>query len=137
MFTPTRLLGNNRSGSPLASPSWCTRAVSRRHVNKYCWAAGIDPDRRRQHGIGIHSLCKTPIKDAVRNGAPMHEVGQLAGHSQIRTPERCLERNEEDREVAARQIPIRVPEREAGDNCMRWISQYQSHPPPDTACVLY
>jgi hypothetical protein len=46
-----------------------------RLVKKYCRAAGIDPDRLGQRGIGIHSLRKTAINDAIRNGAAMH-VGQ-------------------------------------------------------------
>ena len=43
-------------------------------VKKYCKAAGIDPDRLGQRGIGIHSLRKTAINDAIRNGAQMHVV---------------------------------------------------------------
>jgi len=31
--------------------------------------------------IGIHSLHKTAINDAIRNGAQMHEVREFAGHS--------------------------------------------------------
>ncbi|MBV8315898.1 MAG: site-specific integrase, partial [Planctomycetaceae bacterium] len=46
-----------------------------RLVKKYCRAAGIDPDRLGGRGIGIHSLRKTAINDAIRNGATMH-VGQ-------------------------------------------------------------
>ena len=44
-------------------------------VKKYCRAAGIDPGRLGGRGIGIHSLRKTAINDAIRNGATMH-VGQ-------------------------------------------------------------
>jgi hypothetical protein len=46
-----------------------------RLVKKYCEAAGIDPSRLGGRGIGIHSLRKTAINDAIRNGASMH-VGQ-------------------------------------------------------------
>jgi Phage integrase family len=46
-----------------------------RLVKKYCRAAGIDPSRLGSRGIGIHSLRKTAINDAIRNGASMH-VGQ-------------------------------------------------------------
>ncbi len=46
-----------------------------RLVKKYCEAAGIDPKRLGSRGIGIHSLRKTAINDAIRNGATMH-VGQ-------------------------------------------------------------
>lgn len=46
-----------------------------RLVKNHCLAAGIDPDRLGARGIGIHSLRKTVINDAIRNGASMH-VGQ-------------------------------------------------------------
>src|SRR5262249_56249979 len=42
-----------------------------RLVKKYCRAAGIDPDRLGGRGIGIHSLRKTAINDAIRTGASM------------------------------------------------------------------
>jgi hypothetical protein len=45
-----------------------------RLVKKDCRAAGIDPDRPGGRGIGIPSLRKTAINDAIRNGATMHEV---------------------------------------------------------------
>ena len=77
-------------------------------VKKYCRAAGIDPDRLGQRGIGIHSLRKTAINDAIRNGAAMHEVREFAGHSDIRTTELYFVRKEEDAEVAARRIQIRL-----------------------------
>src|SRR4051812_32530537 len=79
-----------------------------RLVKKYCRAAGIDPDRLGGRGIGIHSLRKTAINDAIRNGASMHEVREFAGHSDIRTTELYFIRKEEDAEVAARRIQIRV-----------------------------
>jgi integrase len=79
-----------------------------RLVKKYCRAAGIDPDRLGQRGIGIHSLRKTAINDAIRNGAAMHEVREFAGHSDIRTTEIYFVRKEEDGEVAARRIQIRL-----------------------------
>ena len=67
--------------------------VERRHldrktpwrlVKKYCKAAGIEPGRLGGRGIGIHSLRKTAINDAIRNGAQMHEVREFAGHADIR-----------------------------------------------------
>src|SRR3954447_8271304 len=79
-----------------------------RLVKKYCRAAGIDPDRLGGRGIGIHSLRKTAINDAIRNGASMHEVREFAGHSDIRTTEVYFVRKEEDAEVAARRIQIRI-----------------------------
>ena len=78
-----------------------------RLVKKYCHAAGIDPDRLGGRGIGIHSLRKTAINDAIRNGASMHEVREFAGHADIRTTEVYFVRREEDAEVAARRIQIR------------------------------
>jgi site-specific recombinase XerD len=79
-----------------------------RLVKKYCEAAGIDPSRLGSRGIGIHSLRKTAINDAIRNGATMHEVREFAGHADIRTTEVYFIRKEEDAEVAARKIQIRL-----------------------------
>jgi site-specific recombinase XerD len=79
-----------------------------RLVKKYCQAAGIDPERLGGRGIGIHSLRKTAINDAIRNGATMHEVREFAGHADIRTTEVYFVRTEQDAEVAARRIQIRV-----------------------------
>jgi site-specific recombinase XerD len=80
-----------------------------RLVKRYCRAAGIAPDRLGGRGIGIHSLRKTAITDAIRNGAQMHEVREFAGHSDIRTTDLYFARKEEDAEMAARRIHIRVP----------------------------
>jgi site-specific recombinase XerD len=102
------------------SPSGLT--LERRHldrkmpwrlVKKYCRAAGIDPTRLGRRGIGIHSLRKTAINDAIRNGAAMHEVREFAGHSDIRTTELYFNRRSEDAELAARRIHIRVPGRQS------------------------
>jgi integrase/recombinase XerD len=79
-----------------------------RLVKKYCRAAGIDPERLGGRGIGIHSLRKTAINDAIRNGATLHEVREFAGHADIRTTEVYFVRKEEDAEVAARRIHIRL-----------------------------
>jgi len=79
-----------------------------RLVKKYCEAAGIDPKRPGSRAIGIHSLRKTAINDAIRNGAIMHEVREFAGHADIRTTEVYFIRKEEDAEVAARKIQIRL-----------------------------
>ena len=76
-----------------------------RLVKKYCQAAGIDPSRLGGRGIGIHSLRKTAINDAIRNGATMHEVREFAGHADIRTTEVYFIRKEEDAEVAAQAHP--------------------------------
>src|SRR5262249_8307875 len=86
------------------------RALARRHldrktpwrvVKKYCSAAGIVPGRLGGRGIGVHSLRKTAINDAIRNGAGMHEVREFAGHQDIRTTELYFVRKEEDGEMAA------------------------------------
>ncbi len=78
-----------------------------RLVKKYCRAAGIDPDRLGGRGIGIYSLRKTAINDAIRNGASMHEVREFAGHADLRTTAVYFVRREEDAEVAVRRIQIR------------------------------
>ena len=110
-------IGDDKEG-PLFRPMKSDgTGVERRHldrktpwrlVKKYCRAAGIDPDRLGARGIGIHSLRKTAINDAIRNGATMHEVREFAGHADIRTTEVYFVRKEEDAEVAARRIHIRV-----------------------------
>ena len=43
-----------------------------------------------------------------RTGATLHEVRQFAGHAEIRTTEVDFVRKEEDAEVAARRIQIRL-----------------------------
>jgi site-specific recombinase XerD len=97
------------------------RSLVRRHmdrktpwrlVKQYCRAAGIDPDGLGRRGVGVHSLRKTAINDAIRNGAAMHEVREFAGHSDIRTTELYFVRKEEDGEMAARRIQIRVKGRQ-------------------------
>ncbi|MBV8526092.1 MAG: site-specific integrase [Acetobacteraceae bacterium] len=58
-------------------------------------------------------LRKTAINDAIRNGATMHEVREFAGHADIRTTEVYFVRREEDAEVAARRIQIRLTGRKS------------------------
>lgn len=77
-------------------------------VKRYCRIAGIDPDRLTGPGVGVHTLRKTAINDAIRNGATLHEVREFAGHADIRTTELYFERREEDAEVAARKVGIRL-----------------------------
>jgi integrase len=79
-----------------------------RLVKRYCKLAGIEAERLGARGIGIHSIRKTAINDAIRNGASMHEVREFAGHSDIRTTELYFMRKEEDGELAARRIQIRA-----------------------------
>src|SRR5271157_3730609 len=110
-------IGDDRKG-PLFRPvrpdgaglvrRYLDRKTPWRLVKKYCQAAGIDPGRLGGRGIGIHSLRKTAINDAIRNGATMHEVREFAGHADIRTTEVYFVRKKEDAEVAARRIQIRL-----------------------------
>ena len=58
-----------------------------RLVKKYCRPAGIEADGHGGRGVGVHSLRKTAINDAIRNGAQMHKVREFAGHADIRTTE--------------------------------------------------
>jgi hypothetical protein len=62
----------------------------------------------RPAGIGIHSLRRTAFHDAIRTGATMREVREFAGHADIGTTEVYFVRRDEDAEVAARCIRIRV-----------------------------
>lgn len=76
-------------------------------MKHYCRAAGIKPERLGARGIGIHSLRKTAINDAIRNGAQMREVRQYAGHLLIAATELYFVRCEEDAEQAPRRIQVR------------------------------
>ena len=116
-YVARRASGTTRRGRSFGPMKPDGTGLERRHldrktpwrlVKKYCRAAGIDPDRLGGRGIGIHSLRKTAINDAIRNGATMHEVREFAGHADIRTTEVYFVRKEEDAEVAARRIHIRV-----------------------------
>jgi site-specific recombinase XerD len=71
-------------------------------------SSNIDPARSGGRGIDIHSLRNTAINDAIRNGANLHEVRKFAGHSGVRTTELYFVRKEEDTEVTARRIQIRI-----------------------------
>ena len=76
-------------------------------VKKYARQVGIDADRVGRRGIGIHSLRKTAITNALENGAPIEKVQQLAGHSDIRTTQLYYKPSAKDAEDAARHIQIR------------------------------
>lgn len=78
-----------------------------RIVKRYCVRAGIPPDRLGSRGVGVHSLRKTALNNAIQNGAQLHEARELAGHSDIRTTELYFVRKDEDSERAARRIAIR------------------------------
>ena len=78
-----------------------------RIVKKYCRIAGIPPERLGGRGIGVHSLRKTALNNAIQNGAQLHEARELAGHADVRTTELYFVRKEQDAERAARRIAIR------------------------------
>ncbi len=76
-------------------------------VKKYCRPASTRRGWAAAASASI-SLRKTAINDAIRTGATIHEVREFAGHSDIRTTEVYFVRREEDAEVAAWRIQIRV-----------------------------
>ena len=76
-------------------------------VKKYARRAGIDPRRLGGRGIGVHSLRKSAITNALQNGAPIQKVQQLAGHCDIRTTQLYYQPSAKDSEDAARHIQIR------------------------------
>ena len=76
-------------------------------VKKWGRLAGIQVDRLDARGVGVHSLRKTTITNALNNGAPMHQVKELAGHADIRTTQGYYMKRESDAEDAARHIQIR------------------------------
>ncbi len=82
-----------------------------RLVKKYCHAVTSTPTAWGC-GIGMYTLRKTAINDAIRNGASLHALrefaGHFAGHADIRTTELYFVGKEEDGEVAARRIQMRV-----------------------------
>ena len=76
-------------------------------VKKYARRVGIDADRMGGRGVGVHSLRKTAITNALQNGAPIQRVQQLAGHADIRTTQLYFQPSAMDSEDAARHIQIR------------------------------
>ena len=78
---------------------WSRNTARRPGSTRRGWAAAASAST---------SLRKTAINDAIRNGATMHEVREFAGHADIRTTEVYFIRKEEDAEVAARRIQIRL-----------------------------
>ncbi|MFN0019450.1 MAG: tyrosine-type recombinase/integrase, partial [Pirellulaceae bacterium] len=84
-----------------------TRDAVRKMIQRYCLSVGIDPHRLGRRGIGVHSLRKTALTNALEHGAKMEQVQQLAGHSDIRTTQLYYQARERDAEDAARHIQIR------------------------------
>jgi site-specific recombinase XerD len=76
-------------------------------VKKYAREVGIDVDRLGGRGVGVHSLRKTAITNALEHGARMEQVQQLAGHAQITTTQMYFAPKDRDAEDAARHIQIR------------------------------
>lgn len=76
-------------------------------VKKYARRAGIEADRLEGRGVGVHSVRKTAITNALENGAPVEKVQQLAGHCDIRTTQLYYRPSAKDSEDAARHIQIR------------------------------
>ena len=76
-------------------------------VKRNARKAGLNPDRVGRRGIGVHSLRKTAITNALENGAPIQKVQQLAGHADIRTTQLYFRPSAKDSEDAARHIQIR------------------------------
>jgi integrase len=87
-----------------------SRTTPWRLVKKYCRAAGIEPDRLGARGIGIHSLRKTILEHLIANGTPTHEVREFVD---IRTTDLYFSRRDDDAEKAARNIRIRMPNRQS------------------------
>lgn len=78
-----------------------------RTVKKYGRRIGLEVDRYDRRGIGIHSLRKTTLTNALEHGARMQQVQALAGHADIRTTQLYYQEKERDAEDAARHIQIR------------------------------
>jgi len=83
------------------------RSVIWEVVKRNARRAGLEPDRVGRRGIGVHSLRKTAITNALENGAPIQKVQQLAGHADIRTTQLYFRPSAKDSEDAARHIQIR------------------------------
>jgi site-specific recombinase XerD len=75
-------------------------------VKKYGRQVGIDVDRIGRRGVGVHSLRKTALTNALEHGAKIEQVQQLAGHADIRTTQLYYNQKETDAEDAARHIQI-------------------------------
>ena len=100
-------LALEKIGVPARSYTGAQVAIRTDDAHTKARIQGIDAERLGARGIGIHSLRKTALNNAIQNGAQMHEVRELAGHSDIRTTELYFARKEEDAERAARRIQIR------------------------------
>jgi len=86
------------------------RKVPWRMVKQYCRLIGVNPERARGPGFGVHSLRKTAANCAKNNGATPQQVKVLLTHRSIMTTELYFEDLEQDGEMAARCIGIAPPD---------------------------
>jgi integrase/recombinase XerD len=91
----------------LFEPRHLTRGAMLQIVKQYCRQVGINPDRIGRRGLGVHTLRKTALTNALEHGAKIEQVQALAGHSDIRTTQLYYRARETDAEDAARHIQIR------------------------------
>ena len=99
--------GRNSNVDNRQCHSYLDRSAIWEVVKRNARKAGLDPDRVGRRGIGVHSLRKTAITNALENGAPIQKVQQLAGHADIRTTQLYFRPSAKDSEDAARHIHIR------------------------------
>ena len=90
-------------------------------------AADVDVDRIDSRGVGVHSLQKTTITNALNNDAPMHLVQALAGHTDIRTTQGYSMRKDSDAETALA-APTRAPR---GARVGAANARHPPHPRPE------
>jgi integrase/recombinase XerD len=83
-----------------------TRSTILAIVKKYARKAGIASTRLGARGVGVHSLRKTAITNALQHGAELLKVQQLAGHCDVRTTQLYFQPSAKDSEEAARHIHI-------------------------------
>lgn len=99
-----RPLAKDRKGFlPRPLPRTTVWLVVKGHARR----AGIEVERSGGRGVGVHSLRKTALTNALENGAPIEKVQQLAGHADIRTTQLYYRPGPKDAEDAARHIQIR------------------------------
>ena len=108
-------IGDDKEG-PLFRPlSPDGTGVVRRHLDRK--TPSIDPSRLRGCGIGIHSLRKTAINDAIRKGAggrgaaDLHSRHVDARAREVTTPPFAADRLMIHKEIRDK-IPLRCPSRE-------------------------
>lgn len=101
LFRPLAKDGKTFASRPL--PRTTIWLVVKHHARR----AGIEVERSGGRGVGVHSLRKTALTNALENGAPIEKVQRLAGHADIRTTQLYYRPGPKDAEDAARHIQIR------------------------------